>query len=695
MVELSPAARLQNAVLRMAARDRSKLNLIQATEQYNPFRQNVEGVIQPGEHVLILGAATSGTVRLAVQRAGRAGSILILEPDPTHFQDALEQTSDIKHQLGYENWHFVQTELDDLRTDPTVLARLLTECPVADVSGYLAMQAQLDEQRTATPLVPDHTIDVAILDMAMNRLPRVKADIMLAETRRVLRSGGRLVVSVLLADEPTTDTLPVLTHGPALCYVPVEANVIPVLAAVGYHGMRYLWRDDLPASVLNGIEFRTFIIEAYNGKPSNHRDAGQAVIYRGPWKQVIDDEGICYSRGDRTAVSTRTYETLQQAPYREEVFGIPCYVEIPTEHMPPFDVRTPQLRDPQITKGTQSLFDTGENTRCDVGSGCCPSDDVAKAANCGGDPAKFSQIRSGAVVLELGSGSGNDTATIARLSGETGRVICVEPSESMRVRARAHVARLGLDRVSFTDGAAHNLPLPDASVDIIIGNSSLFATADPKKAWTEVTRVLRPGGRFTVTDKVMGNQETRDMGSNNQDKGAVSRHWHDYHRNLREVGVSGLRIINVLPLEQPDGDTIYSITLCGRSGLAIPIVSMQVFHPHEYLNHVSRAMMAFMSSLHVANVECDFELLNIADHNAWNMVEFALRADGASEETLARDRVYVMANGQLMVHWKPTRPDADTGDLTALLQKSLSARLCPFLEKADQRCSQRAWPRKP
>lgn len=133
--------------------------------------------------------------------------------------------------------------------------------------------------------------------------------------------------------------------------------------------------------------------------------------------------------------------------------------------------------------------------------------DAPESANMGlscGNPTAIAALRPGEVVLDLGAGGGFDCFIAGRKVGATGKVIGVDMTPDMISKARRNIAayakQTGLSNVEFRLGEIENLPVADASVDVVISNCVLNLSPDKARVWEEISRVLRPGGRVAVSD---------------------------------------------------------------------------------------------------------------------------------------------------------------------------------------------------
>lgn len=327
--------------------------------------------LQPGETVLDLGSGTGKICFIASQVVGPEGRVIGVDMTDDMLDVARRNAPVVAERIGYANVEFRKGRIQDLGLDLERLQADLTDNPIADANSFLAAQERADDLRVKYPLVANDSIDVVVSNCVLNLVGGREKGQLFEELFRVLRNGGRAVISDIVSDEDIPEDMaddPILWSG-CISGAYREEAFLKAFEDAGFYGIRILKRDTDPWQTVQGIEFRSVTVEAFKGKQGECLERNQAVIYKGPFRKVLDDDGHAMERGQRYAVCDKTYKLYQQAPYSDDFEFIEPREAIPLADAQPYECREGELRHPLESKGL--AYDaTTEASSCDTGD-CC------------------------------------------------------------------------------------------------------------------------------------------------------------------------------------------------------------------------------------------------------------------------------------------------------------------------------------
>jgi arsenite methyltransferase len=308
-----------------------------------------------GEAVLVLGATVGDECVRAAAEVGPQGRVVGIETTDEQLALSRARIPPLAKREGFENLTFRKARVDDLKLDRERVNAWLREHPVKRDGDLAALEAAIARFRAETPIVTDDSIDVIIARGVLSAASPATARAMFSEMFRVLRRGGRVLLSGVTSDEDVPERLYAHTtlSSAGISGSVREDELVRALEDASFYGIHIVERSEAPRSVVEGIELRDMVVHAYKGKEGPCWECNQAVIYRGPWKSVEDDDGHVLHRGVRIAVCEKTFRILSQQPYRDHVELVQPTVPIAVESAEPFPCADdPIVRDPRAQKGT-------------------------------------------------------------------------------------------------------------------------------------------------------------------------------------------------------------------------------------------------------------------------------------------------------------------------------------------------------
>ncbi len=332
--------------------------------------------ISEGETVLDLGSGTGKNCYILAQKVGKNGQVIGVDFNDEMLKIARKYQQDMADKIGTYNTKFVKGKIQDLTLNLDLVEGWLREHPIQSVDDLSKFESECDRLRQESPLIADNSIDVVISNCVLNLVTPKDKQQLFEELYRVLKRGGRAVISDIVCDEdPTKNILndPDLWSG-CIAGAFREDEFLKMFENVGFYGIEILKREEKPWQVIDGVEFRSLTIRAYKGKERPCLERKQSIIYKGPWKQVQDDDGHTFCRGERMAVCDKTYQILTRAesPYQQDIIGVPPYQEIPLEEATEFSCKNKAIRHPKETKGSNyQLTEIKEDMDCCTPGECC------------------------------------------------------------------------------------------------------------------------------------------------------------------------------------------------------------------------------------------------------------------------------------------------------------------------------------
>lgn len=273
--------------------------------------------LAPGETVLDLGSGGGKICFIAAQVVGASGHVIGVDVNDDMLALARGAAPVVSDRVGYTNVEFRRGRIQDLALDLDAVDAWLKDNPVSDVASLGACEAEQQRLRVEAPLVAGGSVDAVVSNCVLNLVATEHKTAMFDEIFRVLRRGGRAIISDIVSAVDVPEHLradPELWSG-CISGAFQEEAFLAAFERAGFYGVHLVKRDSAPWQVVEGIEFRSVTVVAYKGKQGECRDHGQAVIYTGPFRSVLDDDEHVFQRGVPTAVCAKSFEIYGREPY--------------------------------------------------------------------------------------------------------------------------------------------------------------------------------------------------------------------------------------------------------------------------------------------------------------------------------------------------------------------------------------------
>lgn len=329
-----------------------------------------------GDTVVDLGSGAGKICYILSQKVGADGRVIGVDFNDDMLTLARKYQSQIADAIGYANTRFVKGRIQDLALDLSAAQAWLDTHPVKTIEDAAAFDAECDRLRREKPMIASDSVDAVVSNCVLNLVRTEQKAKLFAEVFRVLRRGGRAVISDIVCDENPTGKILADADLWSGCIAGAfrEDQFLQMFHDAGFHGIEILARSETPWQTIDGIEFRSMTVRAWKGKQGPCLERKQAVVYKGPWQSVRDDDGHTLLRGKRVAVCDKTYNiyTDPTGPYASQIIPIAPREDIPLEEATEFDCKRSAFRHPRETKGQD--YDAtihADPEACCGPEGCC------------------------------------------------------------------------------------------------------------------------------------------------------------------------------------------------------------------------------------------------------------------------------------------------------------------------------------
>jgi ubiquinone/menaquinone biosynthesis C-methylase UbiE len=261
---------------------------------------------------------------MAAQLVGDKGQVIGVDMTDEMLALARRHQNEMAEKLGGDRVSFRKGYIQDLALNVEAMENYLAANPMSPDADSSRLNEWKEQQRHERPLVESDSVDLVVSNCVLNLVAESDRTQMISEIFRVLRPGGRVAISDIVSDEIVPQHLQEDDELWSGCISGAfqELQFAQSFLDAGFVLVSYDKWDDQPWQVVEGIEFRSVTLMALKPSPESCLDIGQAVIYKGPYSEVRDDENNIYRRGVRIAVCESTYKSITEGPLKDDFIGI-------------------------------------------------------------------------------------------------------------------------------------------------------------------------------------------------------------------------------------------------------------------------------------------------------------------------------------------------------------------------------------
>lgn len=275
--------------------------------------------VRPGDVVLDLGSGGGKICYIAAQLVGPGGRVIGVDMNDDMLALARKHQAEMARCLGEDRVRFYKGRIQDLALNQEEAQAWLLTHPVVDAASEKTFQVWAQRQRIDHPMIADQSVDLVISNCVLNLVDDHQKAQLVAEIYRVLKPGGRVAISDIVADQPIPAHMKSNAELWTGCLSGAfeEAEFVLAFRQVGFVGVTYDKWESTPWRVVEGVAFRSVTLTAVKRPIDCQTSSGHAVMYRGPFVVVEDELGGRYPAGERVGVSLEVFNRCGQAPFAD------------------------------------------------------------------------------------------------------------------------------------------------------------------------------------------------------------------------------------------------------------------------------------------------------------------------------------------------------------------------------------------
>ncbi len=272
--------------------------------------------VREGDIVLDLGSGGGKICYMAAQLVGSRGQVIGIDVNDDMLALARKYQTEMAGRLGGDRVRFLKGYIQDLALDLDALEAWLQKNPVRSQRDYAALRSWENRQRLNQPMIPDASVDLVISNCVLNLVSDQEKQQLVDEIFRVLKPGGRIAISDIISDRPVPAAMKQDAELWSGCIAGAfqEADFLQSFTARGFQAICYDKWESAPWRVIDAIEFRSVTLTAQKA-PLVADGQQHALMYAGPFAEVMDESGRSYPRGERIQVSAAEHVAFMSAAY--------------------------------------------------------------------------------------------------------------------------------------------------------------------------------------------------------------------------------------------------------------------------------------------------------------------------------------------------------------------------------------------